>query len=621
MQTTVSLSSLDLELAQQGWGSPRADLSVDKNPLSIGGVRYESGFGTHADSALAVQLAGVATRFRAVVGVDDEVGDKGSVEFAVVGDGKTLWRSGVVRGGEAGKRIDVDVRGLKRLVLTVAGGDDGIDYDHANWADAVFELAAGANAGAIRATTLATGGDLPIAKRHTGPEPRINGPSIVGGTPGREFLFRIPASGARPMRFEAHGLPQGLNLDSDTGIISGTVPPEGNYKVALTALNDHGRAERELAIVSGIRKLALTPPMGWNSWNVWGTSIDVRKTLAAAQAFIDTGLADYGYAYVNIDDGWEAGRNAAGEIQANDKFPDMKKLCDQVHAMGLKIGIYSSPGPKTCAGYEGSYMHEAHDARSYAAWGFDYLKYDWCSYGQIAKDKSLHELQKPYRLMREMLDRVDRDIVYSLCQYGMGEVWKWGEEIGADLWRTTGDIVDTWQSMSTLGFGELDRNEKIGPGNWNDPDMMVFGHVGWGPNVRPTRLSRNEQVTHMTIWAMLPAPILLGNDLERMDEFTKDLLMNAEVLDVHQDPMGKPARLLRRTGDIEAWVRGLHDGSLAVAVFNRGYEEAKATVSLLEIGVAKPSRVRDLWTGADIPLSDVERLLPGHGAIMLRVWR
>jgi len=597
-----------------------ANKSVDGNPVSIGGKVYSTGFGTHADSVFSIELGKKATRFRAYVGVDDEVEDKGSVVFRIVGDGKTLWESDRVRGGDAARPVNVNLRGVSRVMLLVSDGGDGIDYDHADWADAVIETS---DPSATKAVPLTSGADLPIAKRDMGPSPKIHGPRVIGGTPGRPFLFRIPATGERPMKFEAVGIEGDLHLGADTGIISGTTPPEGSVAMKIVVTNSHGKDERGFRIVSGRHLLALTPPMGWNSWNVWGTSIDADKVRAAAKAFLDTGLAEFGYAFVNIDDGWEAGRNASGEIEANEKFPNMKALCDDVHKVGLKIGIYSSPGPKTCAGYEGSYQHELLDAQSYAKWGFDYLKYDWCSYGNIAKDRSLEELQKPYKLMREMLDKVDRDIVYSLCQYGMGDVWNWGAEVGGDLWRTTGDITDTWNSMSTLGFGEIDRVHKSGPGGWNDPDMMVIGHVGWGPNVRPSRLSRNEQITHMTLWAMLGTPILLGNDLTRMDEFTKDLLMNHDVLEVNQDPIANPAKRISKKGDSEVWIRHLFDGSIAVALFNRGFEEADVAASWKEIGIDKPSEVRELWIGKDIAVPDtgLKRNVPGHGSLMFRVWR
>ena len=226
-----------------------------------------------------------------------------------------------------------------------------------------------------------------------------------------------------------------------------------------------------------------------------------------------------------------------GVIQTNEKFPDMKALADYVHSKGLKLGIYSSPGPKTCAGFAASYQNEEQDASTYASWGIDYLKYDWCSYGGIAKDGSLAELQKPYRVMRDALDECGRDIVYSFCQYGMGDVWKWGAEVGGNCWRTTGDINDSWGSMSGIGFGQDGHEKYASPGHWNDPDMLVVGKVGWGPNLHPTGLTPNEQMTHISLWCLLSSPLLIGCDLSDMDQFTLDLLTNDEVLDVNQDPL------------------------------------------------------------------------------------
>ncbi|MCX7801117.1 MAG: putative Ig domain-containing protein, partial [Fimbriimonadales bacterium] len=448
-----------------------------------------------------------------------------------------------------------------------------------------------------------------------------HGPRIVGTTPGRPFLFRIPATGKAPLRFSVRGLPASLRLDAATGIVAGTVERRGTYDVQVEVSGPGGTDRRTLRIVAAPRQLALTPPLGWNSWNVWGLSVSAEKVRDAARAFVETGLAGYGYQYVNIDDGWEAGRAPDGEILCNDKFPDMKALADEVHAMGLKLGIYSSPGPKTCGGYEGSYRHEFQDARTYARWGIDYLKYDWCSYGQIAKDDSLPELQRPYRLMREALDSVDRDIVYSLCQYGMGEVWRWGNRVGGDLWRTTGDITDTWGSMSSIGFSQGRIARFSGPGGWNDPDMLVVGMVGWGPNVRPNRLTPNEQITHISLWAMLAAPFLIGCDLTKLDEFTKDLLMNHEILEIQQDPLGKPP-VQRALGDgTEVWTRQLWDGTTAVALFNRNFAAKEMAVSWGSIGIQGNPKVVDCWQRKDLGVvrGGLRRKVPGHGAMVFKV--
>jgi alpha-galactosidase len=267
--------------------------------------------------------------------------------------------------------------------------------------------------------------------------PRINGPGIYGCRPGSPFAYAIPATGERPIAFAAEGLPRGLRLDVKTGRITGTVSARGTYPVVLRATNARGAAEKKLRIVCG-DTIALTPPMGWSSWYMAYTGISDAMIRSQAEAMVSSGLADHGYTYINIDDGWNIKlkssdpavggepRDAAGNLRPNRNFPDMKALCDHVHSLGLKIGIYISPGPATCAEYAGSYGHEEQDARQFAAWGFDFLKYDWCYYGDVAPDKSLESLKKPYILMGGILARLGRDMVYNLCQYGMDDVWEWG---------------------------------------------------------------------------------------------------------------------------------------------------------------------------------------------------
>jgi alpha-galactosidase len=301
----------------------------------------------------------------------------------------------------------------------------------------------------------------------------------------------------------------------------------------------------------------------------------------------------------------------------------MKALSDYVHSKGLKLGIYSSPGPKTCAGYEGSYDHERLDAETFAEWGIDLIKYDWCSYGQIAQDDSEFELRKPYALMRQALDVCGRDIVFSLCQYGMGEVSAWGADVGGNYWRTTGDIVDTWGSLSSIGFGQAGLEEHAGPGHWNDPDMLVVGMVGWGPDLHPTRLSKHEQVTHITLWSLLAAPLLTGCDLAQLDDFTRALLANPEVLEVNQDPLGQQAGRVAVQGRQEIWARPLADGTYAVGFFNRSRRATTITVAWSDLGLAGPQPVRNLWTRLDEGTFDEEYSAPveGHGTVMVKIGR
>ncbi|MCD6202140.1 MAG: alpha-galactosidase [Bacteroidales bacterium] len=452
--------------------------------------------------------------------------------------------------------------------------------------------------------------------------PRINGPRVYGARPGHPFLYRIPITGKRPVTVEVKGLPEGLKADEKTGIITGKIIRKGDYPVSITVRNAAGTDTATLLIRAG-STLALTPPMGWNSWNVWGLSVDADKVKAAADAFLSTSLADHGWSYINIDDGWEAPqRTPDGAITGNEKFCNFKDLSGYVHSKGLKLGIYSSPGPYTCGGYLGSYQHEFQDAKTWADWGIDYIKYDWCSYGKIAKDNSLEELQKPYLLMRKALDAVNRDIVYSLCQYGMGHVWEWGAKVGGNLWRTTGDITDTWNSMSGIGFRQNTASPYASPGHWNDPDMLVVGWVGWGPDIRPTRLTPDEQYTHISLWSLLSAPLLIGCDLSRMDDFTMSLLTNDEVLAVNQDPLGKQADKVYVNENIQYWTKPLADGTHAAGIFNLGKEKEKIYVRFSDLKLKGDAyEVRDLWRQKNLGTFNdrIELKIPSHGVVLLKI--
>ena len=356
--------------------------------------------------------------------------------------------------------------------------------------------------------------------------------------------------------------------------------------------------------------LARTPPMGWNSWNKFARRIDDAIVRGIADAMAGNGMKDAGYLYVNIDDTWEAERDARGNIQTNKKFPDMKALADYVHGKGLRIGIYSSPGPTTCAGYEGSYGHEEQDARTYASWGIDYLKYDWCGARNIYTDQ---DMQAVYQKMGEALLATGRPIVYSLCQYGRAEVWKWGPDVGGNLWRTTGDIRDSWDSMTKIGFGQDELAPWAKPGHWNDPDMLEIGNGG---------MSDTEYKTHMSLWSMLAAPLMAGNDLRNMPASILEILTNREVIAVDQDKDGKQGRRVSQSGDQEIWLRQLSGGAHAVALFNRAAAQAKMTVKWADLGMrTTPHRARDLWSHSDIKLQGPEysTAVPGHGVVMLRV--
>ena len=618
---SIWLETLDLSLMDQGWGTPQAAHSVDNHPLTLHGAVYPHGIGTHADSEWTIDLKGRARRFASVVGVDDDSGDKGSVVFVIWVDGKEVKRSEAMRGGAVPAVLSVDLQGAKEMVLAVEDAGDGIDHDHADWAGAMLTLMPGEGASPV-AVRPPDEPAPPIAK-DTSPQPTIHPPRIVGATPERPFLFRIPATGTEPLRFSVKNLPPGLSLNPDTGIITGSLASAGRTNVEVTVQGPNGQTSSLLTIVGGKHMLAQTPPMGWNSWNVWGTAVDDAKVRAAADWMVKSGLAAHGFQYINIDDAWEGQRDAQGRIQTNEKFPDMKALADYVHAKGLKLGIYSSPGPKTCAGYEGTYQHEQSDADRYAQWGIDLLKYDWCSYQDIFKDGNLDERQKPYKIMRDALDACGRDIVFSLCQYGESDVWTWGESVGGNYWRTTGDITDSWSSMAGIGFKQNGHEAYAGPGHWNDPDMLVVGKLGWGPTLHDSKLTRNEQITHITLWSLLAAPLLIGCDLSQLDDFTLALLTNTEVLEVSQDPQGKQARRVASGDHVEVWARLLADGTTAVGLFNRGRRAAPVTVNWADLGINGPRPVRNLWLRKDEGAFDGSYTvtIPRHGAVLIAVDR
>jgi alpha-galactosidase len=367
--------------------------------------------------------------------------------------------------------------------------------------------------------------------------------------------------------------------------------------------------------------LAATPPMGWNSWNHFAGRVSDADVRAAADALVSSGMRDAGYIYVNIDDTWEGTRDAQGVIQTNNKFPDMKALADYVHSKGLKLGIYSGPGPKTCAGYEASYQHEDQDAKSYAAWGIDYLKYDLCSFRMIMRQQAPHDQQKQnemmhaaYEKMHKALIATGRPIVYSLCQYGWDDVWKWGPTVGGNLWRTTDDINDTYTRMADIGFGQLGLAKYAAPGHWNDPDMLEVGNGG---------MTGDEYRTHMSLWAILAAPLLAGNDLSKMTPETLSILTNKEVIAVDQDPLGKQGDRASAVGMTEIWTKPLSGGAVAAGLFNRDETEHQVTLHLRDIGFEDRAKLRDLWKHQDASAThgSYTVTVPPHGVVMLKVSR
>ncbi|HSV14604.1 MAG TPA: putative Ig domain-containing protein [Tepidisphaeraceae bacterium] len=520
--------------------------------------------------------------------------------------------------------------------------------------------------------------------------PRINGARVYGQRPGRPFQFTIPATGQDPITYTAEGLPAGLSLDSGTGRITGSVEKPGEFTVTLTATNTSGKDSKPLVIKIG-DEIGLTPPMGWNSWNCFAEAVDQPKVQAAADSFAKLGLIKHGWTYINIDDTWQGARGGKYKgLQANEKFPDMKGLCDHIHSLGLKAGIYSTPWVQSYAGfaggssddpdgawtkfeksanwkYDGKYFFADADAKQWSDWGFDYLKYDWNPRSTKVTNEQFHTESET--MYNALLHSATRDIIYS---YSNSMPFDQIEDQSKmfNCWRTTGDIRDNWASMSKIGFGQDKWADASRPGHWNDPDMLVVGHVGWGPKLHPTNLTPDEQYTHITLWSLCAAPLLIGCDLTQVDDFTVSLLTNDEVLAVDQDPLGKQAR--RVAGDAktgtEIWARPLSDGTIAVGLFNRGRNEiippqrakkgeaapkpvwklmdhqteqaeefaseaearealkplakpSEVTVNWSDVKLSGAQPVRDIWRQKDLDNADGKftATVPFHGAVMVKI--
>jgi alpha-galactosidase len=490
--------------------------------------------------------------------------------------------------------------------------------------------------------------------------PRINGPVVYGERPSRPFIYAIPVSGDRPMTYAVRHLPHGLTLDAKTGIITGTVTTPGTYPILLKARNVLGGTSKAFTIVIGNR-IALTPPMGWNSYNVYSYTVDQTKVLTAAKALVADGLNQHGWVYVNTDDTWQGAPDPVTHaLQGNDRFPDMAGLVKSIHALGLKAGIYSTPWKGSYSMFPGgsadtpdrewvlpppdkrfvdpnpdhdfgTYSFAVADANQFAKWGFDYLKYDW-NPNDVAHVKE----------MSDALKSSGRDILFSLSNSATIDN---GSEYAqyANAWRTTGDIIDTYESIGENAFTGSQWAKYSGPGHFNDADMMIVGRVGWG-NPHPTHLTPDEQYTHVSLWCLLSAPLLIGCDLTKLDPFTRSLLTNDEVLAVDQDPLGKAAVRLEASDDsvtlvgqrpyadpgvtnsvtlprLQVWAKPLNDGSEAVGLFNLGPAQAAMTAHFSAFGFSGSHRVRDLWRQKNLSVftDSYTAVVPSHGVILLKV--
>ncbi len=630
---SLFVSDLDLkglDHVRYNWNkTPLPNVSVEGGPLKIAGHDFAHGFGVRGAGRLCVELDGRAQRLRARVGITDDSKETGPVWFEVFGDDRRLATTPLIELGQAAVEIDVPLAGVRRLILVMVC--DGVTPLGA-WVEPTIEYAG------ARPVAVAPPKEEPyLLTPPPPPEPRINGPRVFGARPGHPFLFSIPATGDRPVKFAADDLPAGLVLDAGTGRISGRVAVPGTYRVTLHATNARGSATQPFRIEIGER-LALTPPMGWNSWPCWGVKIDQEKIRAAAHGLVTHELDRHGYTYVNIDDAWQGARGGKfNGIQPNDKFAGLAELCAEVHGLGLKIGIYSTPWATSYAGFvggtaenpEGTWTKPMHrrqpggglpwgigphsfawnDAQQWAAWGIDYLKYDWAPNGV----PETAEMASALRIS-------GRDIVLSLSNTVPPE---WKPQIAhlAQAWRTGEDIVDSWSSAIGNGLKQAGLESLAAPGHWNDPDTLVVGMVSWGRQQRADRLAPNEQYSQVSLWALLAAPFLIGNDLAQMDAFTKNLLTNDEVIAVDQDELGQQGYRVAKNRGVEVWARPLADGTLAVGLFNR--EELPATVAARwsDLKITGAQTVRDLWRGKEVGVfqDEFSATVPRHGVVLVKL--
>ena len=630
-ETKVWLDELDLTKMTCDWQRPQANRSVEGRGLKVADQAFARGVGTHALSSLTAKVGGKTLGFEADVGLDAETASSsaGSVIFFVYADGKVVAKSPLMKAGTKPHHLKADLRGAKEVELFVCHANDGNNFDHADWCNAFFTLEDGGKVEPF----LVPPKQLGILTPKAGPAPKINGPKVYGVRPGHPVIYRLPVSGERPMTYSVENLPEGLKFDAKTGILTGSVAKRGDYALRFTAKNAKGSATRTFTVKVGDR-IALTPPMGWNSWNCFAHAVTAKNIYDTADVFDRSELANHGWSYVNIDDYWQnkvvktddktligPARNPDGTIAVNSRFPSMKDLADYVHSKGFRIGLYSSPGPWTCGRCAGSWKHEWQDAKTYAEWGFDYLKYDWCGYSSVTKSVAVGQaaLELPYRLMGEALRAQNRDIVFSLCQYGMGNVSTWGETTGGNCWRTTGDIYDSWHSMTSILDRQADLWPFAHPGAWNDPDMLIVGRLGWG-KLHPTRLTPNEQYTHMSMWCVVCSPLLLGCDLTQLDDFTLSLLTNDEVLETSQDELGAAAARVYQTGNAELWAKPMSDGSLVFALVNMSSRDQAITVDFASLGLEGEWLVRDLWRQKDLGLyvKSFSDTVPPHATTLVR---
>lgn len=354
--------------------------------------------------------------------------------------------------------------------------------------------------------------------------------------------------------------------------------------------------------------------MGWNTWYAFGCHVTEADVENAVNAMVSNGMRAAGYEYINLDDCWQGKRDAEGHIHSNNRFPDMKALGNYIHSRGFKFGIYSSPGPKTCGGFAGSYGYEKEDAETYASWGVDFLKYDWCSARTVYRPD---QIEFAYQKMHQAILAAGRPMIYSLCEYGMDAPWIWGPKVGANLWRTTDDVSNRidfqeYARMMFVGFGQDGLQRYAGPGHWNDPDFLQIGNKG---------LDLDEDKTQMSLWALLAAPLFSSTDPAKLTAAQLAVLTNREVIAVDQDPKGIQGRRISQIGPVQVWAKPLSRGRMAVGLINSGESPLPASVNFHELGYSHPVHVRDLWEKKDLGVfkNDFSTTVPKHGVVLIEI--
>jgi alpha-galactosidase len=641
---TVWLDDLPLQTYSEGIRPVSIKSNYGHDTMRMSGVSYSRGFGMQSIGLLAFNLNSKASHFSALVGMDDDANKQVPVTFYVVADGKILFKTNEMNIGDAPVKVDIDLASIKQFGLLVTDQVGGLKNKrtYVNWANAKIEMMDNSLPGYIE-----NNGEKYILTPKSSNKASINSAKIFGAKPGNPFLYTIAATGDRPMIFSAKNLPGGLSISSTTGFITGTVKQSGTYISTLLAKNAFGIATQKLVIKIG-DTIALTPPMGWNGWNAWEQKINREKVMASADAMVQKGLRNHGWVYVNIDDAWQGIRTGPDTaLQPNARFSLFKGMVDYIHLLGLKAGLYSSPYIGSYAGYVsgssaypaggetresilankpngiGKYRFEKNDAKQMAEWGFDFLKYDWRM-----------DVESASR-MSDALKQSGRDVVFSLSNNApIEKAGDWARL--SNMFRTGPDIKDSWTSLFTTTFSLDAWAPFTGPGHWPDPDMMIVGKVSIGPILHDTRLTPDEQYSHISIFSLLAAPMLIGCPIEQLDDFTLNLLTNDEVIAINQDPAGKPGRLLLNEDGVQVWVKPMEDGSYGVGLFNiDGYGttpqsyfrwgnelDKKFKLDFLKIGLKGKWKVRDLWRQKELGrfVGSFVTAIPHHGVVMLRIF-